>query len=46
MRKLMIKKMEKTWEVPLLKDKLGGGIYVLRFTERRFMHQHLRMERH
>lgn len=24
MRKLMIKKMEKTWEVPLLKDKLGG----------------------
>lgn len=25
MRKLMIKKMEKTWEVPLLKDKLGGG---------------------
>lgn len=24
MHKLMIKKMEKTWEVPLLKDKLGG----------------------
>lgn len=47
MHKLMIKKYSTTWEVPLLKDKfLGGVLYVLRFTERRFMHQHLKMERH
>lgn len=46
MHKLMIKKYSTTWEVPLLKNKLGGVLYVLMFTERRFMHQHLRRERH